>query len=439
MREYITTNKEQMLSPLLNKRGILDWQGLTQAEKVVSLIIILVPLIWMAGLYRYLGGLICFGGLYYEYKHYKKIRLGYPNLLVTSLMAFTAYQCVGLLMFSLATQDVTISTVVRRSMFWVPTTLILWYTQFHRIKVRLEPVAWAFSVLALEMFSFWFVGQVILGGNVFDPPRTLFSLLSGNASGSYTAGKGLENYLIPYRPEDEVFFGFARWSYFFVIPELAGIISAFMALIALDLRNRRWSCYLLISGLFLSIMSGTRAVWLGLPAVILLRFIFLFGRTKGYVIPLLILALCSFITLTNPIVTNAIIDSYEQTAESVSSYRADSSDVRGEIYAQTLEAIPDRLLLGYWIPGETVLPGFDLGRIGTHSFVISSLLYRLGLVGTFLFLAFWLSLIKSLLIKSHSRPLVGLCTVTLYSLLSLPMEFGVLPAAMIIVLITLII
>lgn len=416
----------------------INWSALSLSEKVVCANIVLIPLWWISGLYAYWPFLIFLGIVCHDYSKYRRIQLRWPSFMVLSLLAFSTYQCVGLLFFALDTSIVSITAISRIWMFWFPPALILWYSQSNNIRVRLEVVAWSCTLLALTMLTFWIVGQGILGGGDYNPPRSLFSIVSGNASGDYASGKGLANYLIPYRNEEASIFGSARWNYFFVIPELGAVVSAFIALVALDISNNKWKFGLLLISAFLVLMSGTRSVWLGLPFIMMLRYSFTLGRARGYFIPLAAIALGSFIFLAFPSITDTLSNFYSQASDSVSSYRGPSTDVRGDIYAGTLEEIPNRLFFGHWVRGESVLPGSELARVGSHSFILGSLLYRAGLIGTLLFISFWISLAMELCKTSRSRPLFGLCTITLYTLLSLPMEFGVMPAVMIILLTTLV-
>ena len=423
---------------LISEKGWICWRALTTTEKVVCLNITCIPLWWVSGLYQYWPGILCAGIAYHEISRHGKIRLRPPNFMVAALLCFCVYQCAGLLLFSMATKLVSVTAMIRTCMFWFPPALILWYAQSHRIRIRLEIVAWGCTVLALEMVLFWIVGQVILGGGAYDPPRSLFSIVSGNASGSYASGKGLANYLIPYSTEDSAILGSARWSFFFVIPELAAVVSAFIALVALDIPNRKWSVGLFVLGAFLVLMAGTRSVWLSLPMIMTLRYSFVWGRARGYLLPFVIVAIGSFVLLATPSVTSALLDFYNQASETVSSYRGLSTDIRGEIYSVTLEQIPNRLFLGHWIRGESLLSGSELARVGSHSFLISSLMYRLGLAGTLLFVSFWVALAIDLIRARASRPLFGLCVVLLYTLLSIPMEFGVMPALMVILVTTMV-
>ncbi len=402
----------------------IQWSALTIPERVVCANIVLLPAWWVAGLYRYMPTFILLGIALYEQSHYGGLRLKRPSFSVVAFLAFCTYQCVGALFFGVATDDVSLTGLLRLFQFWFPVALLLWYIQSNDIRIRPEVAAWACSVSVVQMIGFWLVGHFIFGERPYVSPRTLFSIISGNAEGDYVAGKGLGNYLIPYRPQDRIISGLARWSFFFVIPELSALVAGFIALLALDIRNRVWSLLLLVGSLFLLLVSGTRSTWIMLPAVVGIRFFFKIGQTRGFYIPLALIAMVSFVTLSLPPVTDSISSFFEETTESVGEARADSTEVRSEIYKRTIERIPDNLILGHWVSGETVVPGFDIARVGSHSFILGSLLYRLGLIGTLLFIVFWISLFVWFYQTREGRPSVGYCLLIFYTLLCVVMEFG---------------
>ncbi len=411
----------------------LRWQVLTIPEKFVCANIALIGVWWVAGLYAYMPTLMLLAIGVYELLNYGNLRFRRPTFVVAILLAFCIYQCVGFLFFSLATFSFSPTQTFRLFIFWFSPALLLWYVQSNQIKIRLPVVAWATSILILQMLIFWLVGQLILKAGLYDPPRSLFSLLSHNASGSYEPGKGLENYLIPYRPEDSSIPGSARWSFFFVIPEVLALVVGYISLLALDIKNRLWSILLLVASLFLLLVSGTRSVCIALPIVFVLRYVFAIG-IQGYCITLAMIAGLSFATLSIPPVTDSITNIYTESIEVVGESRADSTRVRADIYQGTIEHIPDHLFFGHWVPGPTVLPGFELGRIGTHSFVLGTLLYHLGLMGSGLFVAFWIALFAWFYQTREGRPRSSYCLLILYTLLSVAMEFGEMVGIMLILL-----
>ncbi len=419
----------------LFKNLLIRWNILSIAEKVVCTNIVFIPAWWVLGLYRYMPTLLLLGIIAYEKRQYGKVYLKHPKFSVLALLIFTTYRHVGSLFYDLIhSEQISIGGFIRGLLFWYPIAFLLWYIQSNNIKIRLEVVAWACSILVLQMLAFWVVGQLILGAGSYAPPRTPFSLLLGNAEGGYEPGKGLANYLIPYRYGDISFGKFARWSFFFIIPELLALVVGFTAILALDLKNRLWSILLFGGSVFLLLLSGTRSVWLTLPFVLGLRYLIVLGIKRGWYLSFALIAAISFTTLSLPPVTKLIINTAFEQSESTGNYRADSTKVRSDIYRETIKRIPDKLYFGHWKSGPTVLPGFELGRVGTHSFILGTLLYNLGLVGTTLFLAFWISLFAWFFQTSKGRPWCSYSVLIFYTLLCVVMEYGELLAWMLVIL-----
>ncbi|MBE9226057.1 O-antigen ligase family protein [Phormidium sp. LEGE 05292] len=426
----ILRNNEPLFNNLL-----IRWQILSIAEKLVCANIVLIPVWWVLGLYRYMPTLLLLGIFCYEKRNYGQIHLKRPQITVIALLIFTTYRELGSLFYDLINSEpISITAFVRSLLFWYPIAFLLWYIQSNKIKIRLEVVAWACSVLVIQMLAFWVVGQLILGAGSYTPPRTPFSSLLGNAEGNYEPGKGLANYLIPYRPGDVSIGKFARWSFFFIIPELLALVVAFIATLALDLKNRLWSILLFGGSVFLLLLSGTRSVWLTLPIMLSLRYLIMLGTKRGWYLSFALIAVISFTTLSFPPITNFLINTAYEKSEETGKYRADSTKVRSDIYRETIERIPDNLYLGHWKPGPTVLPGFELGRVGTHSFILGTLLYHLGLVGTTLFLSFWISLFAWVFQTSKGRPWCSYSVLIMYTLLCVVMEYGELLAWMLVIL-----
>ncbi|MEO1429956.1 MAG: O-antigen ligase family protein [Cyanobacteria bacterium J06633_8] len=413
----------------------IRWNNLTLAEKVVCANLCLIAAWWALGVYRFMAAFICLGIVGYELLNFGKIRLKKPSLNVVALFVFSSYRLIGSIFFELTTgRKFNITEDVRYILFWYGLIALLWYVQSHDIRVRLEVVAWAFSVVAIQMLLFWVVGEIIFGGRDYIYPRTIFSLLAKNAEGDYEHGAGLSNYLMPYLPYHKSIFGLKRWSFFFIIPEIFALVVAYINFISLDIKNRFWSICLFIVSFGFVLVSGTRSVWLLLPIILILRCTFLFAKSRGYALILALLAIISFTTLSFPRVTDGIVEVYNSQVETVGEVRADSTEVRGKIYEETLAAIPDKPIFGHWVPGSTVLPGFELGRVGTHSFILGTLLYHLGIVGTLLFSIFWISFLSWLYKTRKGRPLSVFLLMVLYTLLSTVMEYGELLACMLILL-----
>lgn len=374
--------------------------------------------------------LLLIGICIYQQMKYGKISFKKPNTAVSLFFVFCCYKCFGFLIFSLTNSTFSPTQNLRIFLFWIPTAFILWFIQINDIKVRLEPVAWAFSVLVIQMIIFWIVGQLILGGNFYTYPRTLFSLLTGNAEINYESGGGLGNYLIPYSARDVSIPGSARWSFFFVIPELSAVIISYICLFALDLRKSYWSLLLFVGGVFLVLVSGTRSVWLALPILITLRYTLTIGKAHGFHIPLATLAIIIFVVAVLPSVTDFLQDFFTQSAGNLGEFRGESTDIRSDIYSQTIEEIPNKLFFGHWVSGESVRPSNEIARVGTHSYILGSLLYKVGLIGTLIFLFFWISLAIWCYQTRYRRPLSTCFLLIAYTLLSSTMEFGEMPAVM---------
>ncbi|MEL6232620.1 MAG: O-antigen ligase family protein, partial [Cyanobacteria bacterium J06627_3] len=256
----------------------------------------------------------------------------------------------------------------------------------------------------------------------YDPPRSLYGLLTGKSE-LYVPGAGNSNYLIPYFATDESFIhGFVRYVYFFSGPEALALIAGFTSLLALELKPRIWSIGLFAIAIFILLTSGTRSVVIVLPLILIVHGLFSLRNSWGTWFLCLFLATLSFTTLSMPPITNYLFDTVTNTVEAVGETRADSTEVRGDIYRETLDGIMQgsnrQFFGGHVTTGKTVLPGYDPARIGSHSFWLGTLLYRSGVIGSFIFVVFWLSLIwitcrRSAQSLSICRPLFILLTVSL--------------------------
>jgi hypothetical protein len=287
---------------------------------------------------------------------------------------------------------------------------ILWHAENRGYKIRPTVVAWAISVLVIYMLVFWFGAQIVFGGNTFQPPRALIANILDKGE-QYVPGSGTANYLIPYWPEDKLPFGLARFSFFFPVPEDLALICGFVCLIALEIKKPAWRWSLFSSGVFLLFVSGTRSNWIVLPTILVLRFFIVAGKIWGPALIFSLIAMVSFISLSMPAITDQLVSTFVGTTEATGNFRRDSTDVRNKIYQRTWDAIvtePDNLLLGRGVPGPTVLPGYAPAKIGSHSFILGSLLYRQGIVGTTLFLCFWVALINYLYRTRMRRPILCL-------------------------------
>ncbi len=181
----------------------------------------------------------------------------------------------------------------------------------------------------------------------------------------------------------------------------------FVCLLSLDIKNRFWSTFLLLGSVFLLLTSGTRSVWVSLPIVLIVRYLLTAGKVFGGAFVCGLLAIVS-LSMSVPVISNAVADNVLNTAEKTANARADSTEVRGEIYRLTIKGIENsdnsQFVFGHVFNGEGVLPGYKPAQVGTHSFILGTLLYRGGLVGTAFFATFWISLLWWLYKTRYDRP-----------------------------------
>jgi hypothetical protein len=371
----------------------LRWSQLTQAERFVCAFIILTPIWWLIG-WTYNWFLLTGAVLSYQQLRGKGFGLKRPSLLVISGFSFHIYKsATSILNSSEVKPSVLIGVVVGVCFYF-----IIWFIESNDVRLRVEAVAWAISILVLEILIVWVAAQLVLRTPQFVPPRTLLSQFL-DRSERYIKGAGASNYLLLYSHGDKLPGGFTRFSFFYPVPEDFGLISSCISLFALDIKNRYWRAVLFCTGIFLLFVSGTRICWISLPVVLILRYVASIGKRWGLSIIFALIGLICFIILSVPQITDSTVSSYAQLTESTSNMRKDSSEVRAKIYERTWEEItsePDKLLLGRGVYGPGVLPGFEPAKIGSHSFLQGNLLYRQGLVGSSIFLIFWSSLITKL-------------------------------------------
>lgn len=399
-RESTSTLKSEALFSNL----LLNWSILTQSEKVTTLLITLIPLWWLMG-WKHFFILLAMALIADNLWQQGKIRLKYPSLAVIALLLFCGYTLIAQYLYN-AYQNSSFSpnAILSALNSYAGPAVILWYLQSHHIRIRWRVVAWSLSVLTLLMVLFWVVIYVGWQQIHYDPPRSLYGLLTGKST-IYVPGAGNSNYLIPYFSTDESFIhGFVRYVYFFSGPEALALISGFTAILALDLKHRVWSSLLFIAATFILLTSGTRSVVILLPLMLTIRGFLVIRQSLGAWFFCALLATLSFTIFSVPAVTHGALDVFTNTVEIAGEARADSTEVRGDIYRGTLEGIAhssnQQFLFGYVTTGKTVLPGYDPARIGSHSFWLGTLLYRSGMVGSLIFLVFWVSLTAQMLRQS---------------------------------------
>jgi hypothetical protein len=347
-----------------------------------------------------------------EWRRYGKLRLKRPSLVVLALVAYSAYDFAGgfLLFFDAHPLAVLPLDVERRPIDLIQSALsalslpyLIWYIQSNNVKVRLPVVAWAFSVSVVQMLAVWLVIQFVFPNAFSNPPRTLWAMLSGK-SAQYVRGAGETNYLVLYGT-DQAVGGLSRFYAFFHRPETFALFIGVVGILALDIKNRLWSVLLFIASVFLIGLSGTRAVWIAFPVILFTSFWITTGKARRSWLIFALIATMSFVTLSVPPATNLIFNTFTDTATSIAEFRENSTEDRGAAYAGTLERIldnPPNFIFGYVVSGPTV-PGTGI-EIGSHSFILGSLLYKGGLISTGLFLTFWASLVMWLYRTRISRP-----------------------------------
>lgn len=401
-------------------RIYIRWNALTLSERLVCAAIVLVPLWWLIG-WAYMLVMLAVGIAVYEFLQNGSLRLKRPSIIAVSAVAFGLYRLVSI---SLNTSILTPNSILSQLNSWVCLGLLLWYVQSKDIRVRSQVIAWACSVVVVEMLVFWLVVHFGLGERDYNPPLSLFGLLT-NKSERHIPGVGNGNYLMPYFPEDKALAGLSRFCFFFPGPEAFALAVGFIGLLALDIKNRLWSLLLFSACVFLLLLSGTRSTWIAFPLIVVLRYLFVIVKNWGFSLLFGLIAIVSFVTFSIPPATDLLYSTYMNTVYSTGSYRQDSTEVRGKIYARTLDYIlnePDNLLFGRGVEGHTVLPEYEPAKVGSHSFIIGTLLYRSGLLGTGIFIIFWASLILRFYNMRVGRPVCRLLVLLYFSLTFVVME-----------------
>lgn len=390
----------------------IRWRALNAAERLVYAIIVLMPLWWALGIIPYLLYSTAAGIALYEWFRYGKLRLKPPSLVVVALFAYYTYDFVGgfLLFFDEHPLAALPPDAVRKpidlvesgfSVFSLP--FLVWYIQSKNVRVRLEVVAWAFSVSVLQTLTVWFVVHFVFAEAFYNPPRTLWAVLTGKST-QYVRGVGDTNYLLLYWPLDRAIGGLPRFYGFFHRPESFGLFMGVVGVLAIEIKNRLWSLLLFVASIFLIGLSGTRAVWIAFPVVLLIRLLLTTGKFGGSRLLYALLATVSFVTLSLSPITDLVFNTFTDTATFIAEFRENSTEARGAVYAETLERIldnPVNFVFGHVVNGPPI-PGTTI-EIGSHSFILGSL-HSGGLVSTGLFITFWVSLIMWLYRTRMGRP-----------------------------------
>ena len=406
----------------------LRFSALNRTEKVVCLLIVLIPLWWLWG-WSYLLILLTLSVFAYEIKQTGELSLKRPSAVAILSLCFGLYIIITSY-FYFEYNNLTSDARLYLSIFdsWIASAFLIWYIQSKNLKIRFYVVAWAFSVVVIQMLLVLLVSILIYQQQDYVPLRSIFAFATGK-SAVFERGLGNRHYLIPYFATDRSFIpGFVRYVFFFPGPEALALVAGFICLIALDIKNNTWSLLLFGSSYFISLISGTRSVFFALLIIFLLRYIVTVtaGKTFGIAVVLAMMAAVSFSVFSLPLTSNIVFNNVEQATQSVYEARADSSEARSKIYAETWKKIVNasntQLFLGHIVQGENVT-SHPTAKIGSHSFYLSSLLYKLGLIGTIIFLLYWVSLIRWFFSTRDSRPLFCLMILALFTLTFCIMEF----------------
>lgn len=402
------------------KQGIwLRWELLTQAEKVVCLGILLIPLWWCIGW----GLMLLFwviGIVAWEIKNYRTIRLGYPSISVIALILFSLYQ---VLTYVVNSPEIVPRLLLNPFFTWGSGGILLWYIQNHKIRVRLQVVAWAFSIVICLMVIWWVFFHFVLSEPYYIPPRTLYALLTDK--GAYDPSKlgSVGNFLVPYYPDYKGIGELARHTFFFPHPTVSSFAIGFAGLIFLDINKRYFSLgFAFICG-FLILIAQTRNAWVAIPIVLIVRWLLTNGKKRGIAFILMLFAITSFITLSLPQVTDYITETYTNTVDTTRNFRKESTEGRQLVYQRTWENFIEEPLVGHGINGAEVLPGYEFAKIGTESFILGTLLYKSGIIGTGLFLTFFTSFMAELYYTKYDRPICSFMMMLYLSLASTVTEF----------------
>ena len=401
----------------------IRWCALTPAEKVVCANIVLLPVWWLIGITNYLLLFLALGIIAGEWWHSRKLSLKRPSWAVIALFTFYAYDLLDTLLITLdvywtidVPTDLTINpNNVVKTAFQFSIPFLVWYIQSNNVKVRLEVVAWAGSVSAIQMLFGWLLVQFAFPSWIDNPPRNLYAVLTGKGSFNPEDVGGWTNYLAFYDEE--------RVRFFFGHYQAAAAFLGFVSLVAVDLKNRLWSCLLLATCALLLILIGSRSVWLSLPVALAIRLFLTAIKLRLTALVFAFLAFFSFVTLSLTPITDMIFATYTDTAEAVAEARAGSTEARSKVYKATLAQIPERPIFGHKVQGPPAIGGASVfvtvpPRIGSHSFVLGDLLYVKGAVGMMIFASFWASLIAWFYQTRHTRPICWFPILALFTLQS---------------------
>lgn len=427
MRQHASANAFSPLNNSSNQklfRGIwIRWLLLTYQEKVVCLGIILIPMWWVIG-WGVMLLLWVIGVAIYEYRNYRKVRLSSPSLEVIAILIFTVNNTIS---YVINSPEISPRGLTYPFFMWGCGGLLLWYVQSHQIRIRLQVVAWAFSIVICTMVLWWLLFHFALKEPFFIPPRTIYATLLDKGTQYNPSQMGsVSNFLVPYSFAERGFGGLYRYTFFFTHPTISSFAIGFAGLVVLDTKKRLWYLPVVTACSFLILICQTRNAWLALPILLAVRWLFTTGKTKGLAFILALFAIIGFITLCIPSVTDWVAETQSNTIEATNNLRKESSDTRQLIYQRTWERIIEEpSLFGHGINGLSVQPGFDFAAIGTESFILGTLLYKSGFLGTGLFITFLISYLAWLYNTRTNRPPASFLIILYFALTSPVTEFEI--------------
>ncbi|UFP95430.1 O-antigen ligase family protein [Gloeobacter morelensis] len=413
-----TLNRPIAVPASLKERLRSAWDEATHSERVVFGIIALLPLWWAVG-FGYIYLLLIGGLIASELWRYGRIRLKAPRPEVWALLAFGVYVTVNT---NLHVDKITGNTLLSPSLLWIGGGLVLWYIQSNSVRVRLKVVLWALALLMTVVLSVWFLGHFIIGESRIPVGRSLTGLLLAKQE-RFVEGIGDSNYLRLFDATNGTsFIGTSRFGAFFGHPEFGGQAMAAICLFALS-GPGSWPLFLGSAALFGLLIDGARSSLAVLVLLVGLRYLVLAGRGPLGIAFVGLFAIASFAVLSVPPITDRLVETYQQSVESSANLRRKSTEARSLIYQRTLDSLEDSLLFGHGVPGRTVIPGYEPAKVGSHSFLLGSLLYCSGLVGTALFGLFGVLYLNWLWRTRADRPDCVLWTMLLFMILALPVAF----------------
>jgi O-Antigen ligase len=398
----------------------LRWRALIQPEKVVCMGIILIPLWWYIG-WGIMPLFWVISIAFYEIWCHHKIRLSRPSIEATAIILFAVHSIIS---YILNSPSISPSGMLVPFYMWGCSGLLLWYIQSHKIRVRLQVVAWAFSVVICMMLLWWMFFHFVLSEPYFVPPRTLYAIIFDKGIYNPSQFGSVGNFLVPYYYGEKGFGGLYRYTFFFPHPTTTSFAIGWAGLIALDIKKRIWSLPIVGICSFLILICQARNAWLAIPIVLFIRWLFTTGRTKGLAFLFVLLAITSFATLSVPAITDWITETQSNTVEATSKFRKESTETRHLIYQRTWENIVEEpSFLGHGLKGPPVQPGYEFAALGTESFILGTLLYKSGLLGTGIFLTFLTSFLVWLYNTRKDRPFCCFLMLLYFSLTSLVTEY----------------